>query len=223
MGRQLSLFEDINRIGATSLAEFRDKLADSNCTKCILSESRARIVVSRGSPDANIMVVGRDPGSVEEKTGRPFTGPAGLCFDRLFDKVGIVTNQDMYISNTFRCRPPNNKLPSSVNVVLHCMKQCKNYLMEEIDLLKPSLIVALGKEAFANLYDKFPYQSTTTKVGDWVGNLYPSDLSKYGILFLYHPAYIVRNENALSPIFVRHIVKHIDVIEKSLGRGLVIK
>lgn len=163
-------------------------------------------------------MIGRDPGENEEQTGHPFTGKAGQCLERLMQPLGINTKKDVYITNTLKCRPPNNTLPGGQRT-LDLMDNCSQYLDKELDIIKPELIITLGREAFTAVYPSFPYK-TSMPMKKWVGKIYPyrSPISRFKskTLCAYHPAYIVRNEEKLTPVFLSHFQDNWDTINPLL-------
>ena len=109
------------------------------CQKCELGKTRNHFVFGGGNPDANILFVGEAPGEQEDKTGVPFVGRAGKLLDRVLEEVGI-SRQDVFIANVLKCRPPKNRDPLPEEIAL-----CENYLHRQIEIIKPNVIVALGR------------------------------------------------------------------------------
>ena len=149
------------------------------CQKCELGKTRNHFVFGGGNPDADIMFVGEAPGEQEDKTGIPFVGRAGKLLDRILEEVGI-SRQDVFIANVLKCRPPQNRDPFPEEIAL-----CENYLHRQIELIKPNVIVALGRVAANTLLREsnalknmrgitYSYQNTDLRV-------------------TYHPAAILRN------------------------------
>lgn len=197
-----------------TIESFIKEFKGHDCQLCPLSKSRSQIVVSRGSPHAKIMFIGRDPGRDEDLTGFPFVGKAGQYLQETIDKLGLDLDRDFYITNTCRCRPENNKLPGAKET-RRLMNSCKPYLLHEIKLLQPKLIITLGKEAFANIYKNFNLECAS--IGRYINQIYPSDLAQYGVLCMYHPAYIVRDLARLHPVFVSHFVQHLKLIKEIIS------
>lgn len=151
----------------------------NTCLKCELGKTRNHFVFGAGNPDADIMFIGEAPGEQEDKLGVPFIGRAGKLLDRVLNEVGL-SREDIFIGNVLKCRPPKNRDPLPEEIAL-----CENYLHKQIELIKPNVIVALGRiaantllrESFA-LKDMrgttFNYQNTPLRV-------------------TYHPAAILRN------------------------------
>lgn len=112
-----------------------------NCRKCPLCETRTNVVFGVGNPDADIMFVGEAPGENEDKAGIPFVGRAGQLFDKYLIAVGLK-REDVYIANTIKCRPPQNRDPSQTEQDL-----CLEYLREQTRIINPKMIVCLGRIA----------------------------------------------------------------------------
>ncbi|WP_218079258.1 uracil-DNA glycosylase [Anthocerotibacter panamensis] len=156
-------------------------VADCNvCQRCDLGKTRTHAVVERGSRTARIMVVGEGPGENEDKTGQPFVGKAGQLLDKILASVQLDSNQDIYICNVVKCRPPNNREPLPNEVAA-----CLGYLQEQIRLVNPWIILVTGATAMrALLHEK---RGITKIRGQW----FPLDNS-YAMPIL-HPAYLLRN------------------------------
>ena len=120
-----------------SLDEVKTFIGD--CKKCRLCELRKNIVVGEGNPNAKLMFVGEGPGEDEDNSGRPFVGRAGQLLTKIIEAMKL-TRDDVYIANIVKCRPPNNRAPSEDEVI-----GCAPYLMKQISVLKPKVIVTLGE------------------------------------------------------------------------------
>lgn len=121
------------------------KLKAPNCKRCSLYKSSTHIcILGRGNVMAKIMLIGEAPGSAEEKTGRPFCGKAGKFLDRLFNSLDMQNL--VYITNAVRCRPPENRSPTPKELIA-----CKPFLIAEIDIIKPKVILLLGRVAVSAL------------------------------------------------------------------------
>ncbi|MCL2724036.1 MAG: uracil-DNA glycosylase [Polyangiaceae bacterium] len=152
----------------------------SGCVKCRLSESRTNTVFSRGSAEAKLCFVGEAPGADEDERGLPFVGRAGQLLDRMILAMGLDPEKDVYICNIIKCRPPNNRRPEPDEIAT-----CIPYLHEQLSIVDPKAIVALGNTAVGALL------GTTlgiTKVrGQW--KLYRG---KIPVMPTYHPSYLLR-------------------------------
>ncbi len=118
-----------------------------NCTKCPLHASRTKAVPGEGPLNADVMFVGEAPGGTEDLEGRPFVGPAGKLLDSLLSSISVDRSQ-VYITNVVKCRPPGNREPTDDEV-----KACNPYLRRQISMIRPRVIVALGRIAGKTLYE----------------------------------------------------------------------
>jgi uracil-DNA glycosylase family 4 len=122
------------------LSELADLYQDIRvCQKCILSQGRTNTVPGEGPESANIMFIGEGPGFHEDRQGRPFVGAAGNYLNELLEKIGFERD-DVYITNVVKCRPPGNRDPQPEEI-----EACRPYLDKQIDLIRPRLIVTLGR------------------------------------------------------------------------------
>lgn len=115
------------------------------CQKCPLHASRSKIVFSDGPETAEVMIIGEGPGATEDELGKPFTGPAGLLFEKILASVQLKRN-DCYWTNAVRCRPPGNRTPLAKE-----LNACRPLLLAEVDLIKPKVIIAAGSTAAKTL------------------------------------------------------------------------
>lgn len=153
-----------------------------SCTKCSLSKGRTNVVFGRGSPKAKIFIIGEGPGQQEDEQGLAFVGRAGKMLNKSFLSVGIDTNEDCYISNIVKCRPPDNRKPKSIEV-----DNCMPWLNSQIELIKPKVIVLAGSTAVQSYLN---INQPISKIrGKWItkGNI------KYMPIF--HPSYLLRNSS----------------------------
>ncbi|MBI3892413.1 MAG: uracil-DNA glycosylase [Candidatus Wallbacteria bacterium] len=150
--------------------------------RCKLCRTRTKFVFGEGSPTARLMFVGEGPGEQEDLSGRPFVGPAGQLLDKVLQSVGI-TREEVYITNVVKCRPPGNRTPTDEE-----MAECGPILMEQIRILKPRLIGALG-----NVAKNFFLGKTAPGITRCMGQFFPW---KDGIELqaLYHPSFLLRNQ-----------------------------
>jgi DNA polymerase len=116
------------------------------CTRCPLARSRTRAVPGEGPEDATVMFIGEAPGFHEDKTGRPFVGAAGQFLEELLAGIDM-TRQDVYIANVIKCRPPGNRDPSPIEI-----KACEGYLDRQIELIRPKMVVTLGRFSMARYF-----------------------------------------------------------------------
>jgi uracil-DNA glycosylase family 4 len=150
------------------------------CTRCGLSSSRTQTVFARGNPRANLCFVGEAPGAEEDAQGLPFVGRAGQLLDRMIAAMGLSPEQDVYICNILKCRPPGNRRPEPSE-----MATCIPYLHEQLALVRPRAIVALGNTAVAALLDTSV--GITKLRGQW--KLYRGQTL---VMPTYHPSYLLR-------------------------------
>jgi DNA polymerase len=115
------------------------------CTACPLAQSRTQAVPGEGPPTARIMAIGEAPGETEDRTGRPFVGAAGQLLTKLLRGIGL-DRSDIYISNVLKCRPPQNRDPEPDEV-----EACAHFLDEQVEIIRPDVILLLGRHATARL------------------------------------------------------------------------
>ncbi|MFC1564517.1 uracil-DNA glycosylase family protein [candidate division KSB1 bacterium] len=175
--------QKMNYDAVTALDEFYESIKD--CQKCSLGKSRTKFVFGVGNPDADIIFVGEAPGRDEDLKGEPFVGRAGQLLDKMLNSIGLNRNL-VYIGNILKCRPPENRDPLPTEREL-----CEPYLIRQIELIKPKLIVALGRIAAHTLMRT----DQTLKI------LRESELNYHGTDFkvTYHPAALLRNPNLKYP------------------------
>ena len=128
------------------------KSSIENCKKCNLGSTRNKFVFGSGDPSADILLVGEAPGQEEDLQGEPFVGRAGKLLDKILKAIGYTRDTNIFITNIVKCRPPDNRdpLPSEV-------EDCSPYLNKQIELIKPKIIVALGKVAGKTFLKKIFY------------------------------------------------------------------
>lgn len=150
------------------------------CQKCTLSQGRTNAVPGEGSLEAELMFVGEAPGRDEDLQGRPFVGRAGQLLTKIISAMKF-NREDVYITNVVKCRPPNNRNPNKEEI-----ETCKNYLLEQIETIKPRAIVALGRVAT----DFFVHSSLGMTA--LRGNFH--EFNDIQVMPTFHPSYIIRNE-----------------------------
>ncbi|PZV16165.1 MAG: uracil-DNA glycosylase [Leptolyngbya sp.] len=154
----------------------------NRCYRCELGHTRTNAVVGEGNLKADIMIVGEGPGQTEDATGRPFVGRSGELLDKILASVKLTRDQDVFICNVVKCRPPENRDPKPAEAAA-----CKGYLLEQIRLVDPKIILLTGKVALLNLLG---IKQGITKVrGQWIeqeGRFY---------MPIFHPAYLLRNQS----------------------------
>lgn len=164
----------------------KDKLNEyfssiNTCMKCSLGKNRKNFVFGMGNPNSNIVFVGEAPGKEEDLQGLPFVGRSGKLLDKILAAINL-TRDDVYILNVLKCRPPENRDPSKEEIEL-----CEQYLKEQLRIIKPKLIVALGRISAMTLL------KTKTSLGDMRNNIHKYE--DIDFLVTYHPAALLRNPN----------------------------
>ena len=154
----------------------------NKCHKCSLGESRTNFVFGVGDKNASLMLVGEAPGENEDLKGEPFVGRAGKLLDKILFAINRTRNDDVYICNVIKCRPPNNRDPLASEV-----KECEPYLIHQINLIRPKLIVALGRIAGKTLLN---VDNSLKSMRGEIHNYHGTPL-----IVTYHPAALLRNPN----------------------------
>lgn len=151
------------------------------CRACELYKTRTNIVFSDGNPDAKILIIGEAPGKTEDETGTPFVGRSGQLLNKILESQGLTREKDVYICNTVKCRPPENRVPTREE-----KEKCKKFLEAQIQIINPKIILLCGSTAVASMMDT---KEGITKIrGKWFeapngGKMMP----------IFHPSYLLRN------------------------------
>ena len=155
------------------------KAAVSGCTKCALHATRTQTVFGVGDENADWMLIGEAPGAEEDRLGDPFVGQAGKLLDNMLAALGLSRRENVYIANVLKCRPPGNRNPAPEEV-----EQCSPHLLAQIGLVKPKLILAMGRFAAQTLLKSdASIASLRGKVHAYAG---------VPLIVTYHPAYLLR-------------------------------
>ena len=156
------------------------------CTACPLHERRTRTVFGEGDPEARIMFIGEGPGQKEDEQGRPFVGRAGELLDKMIVAMGLERAQ-VYIANIVKCRPPDNRAPTPVEV-----EACHRFLEQQIRTILPEAIVTLGAPAARHILDT--REGITRIRGTWhhYDGLLPEG-PRIAVMPTFHPAYLLRS------------------------------
>ena len=163
------------------LEQIREKCL--SCQKCPLSKSRHKVVFSGGVPNSKMMLIGEAPGYWEDQKGIPFVGKAGQLLDKIFECVGLSRERDVYICNTIKCRPPDNRNPLPEE-----KQACEEYSKAQIDILKPRIILVFGNIALNTM---IPTERGITRArGKWFDGPYGSKMMP-----IFHPSYLLRNDS----------------------------
>ncbi len=156
------------------------KKAVPACTACGLHKTRAQTVLGVGDEHADWMLVGEAPGAEEDRLGEPFVGQAGRLLDNMLATLGLRRGENVYIANVLKCRPPGNRNPAPEEVA-----RCTPHLVEQIALIEPRLIVAMGRFAAQTLLD------TDATIASLRGRVHR--YAGVPLVVTYHPAYLLRN------------------------------
>ncbi len=157
----------------------------SGCLKCPLGSTRKKFVFGVGNPNAKLVLIGEAPGADEDEQGEPFVGRAGQLLTKILAAVQL-RREDVYICNILKCRPPNNREPLPTEV-----EACEPYLKKQLEIIKPKLIMCLGRIAGQSLLQ------TNTSLSELRNNIYEYQGIK--VLVTYHPAALLRNPNWKRP------------------------
>jgi len=150
------------------------------CERCGLRTGCQGVVFARGNPEAGLMLIGEGPGAEEDKQGLPFVGAAGQLLDKILMAAGFGP-EDVYIANIVKCRPPGNRVPTPEEAAA-----CRPWLMKQIELVAPKIIVLLGSTALVNMVDR---QARITRMrGQWL-----TSRSGIKVMPTYHPAALLRD------------------------------
>jgi uracil-DNA glycosylase len=164
---------------AESLESMNSMICD--CEKCVLGKTRTKFVFGVGNPNAGAMLIGEAPGADEDQKGEPFVGRAGKLLNDILKAINFA-REEVYIANILKCRPPGNRDPLPGE-----METCMPYLMKQIDLIKPKVILCLGRIAANGLLNK---KLTLSALRE---NVY--EINGIKVIATYHPAALLRNPN----------------------------
>jgi uracil-DNA glycosylase family 4 len=156
------------------------KKAVPACTACGLHETRTQTVFGVGDENADWLLVGEAPGAEEDRLGDPFVGQAGKLLDNMLAAIGLNRRENVYIANVLKCRPPGNRNPEPEEVA-----KCTPFLLRQIGLIQPKLIVAMGRFAAQTLL------STDASIASLRGKVHR--YAGLPLIVTYHPAYLLRN------------------------------
>jgi DNA polymerase len=155
------------------------KSAVAGCTKCALHETRTQTVFGVGDENADWMLIGEAPGAEEDRLGDPFVGQAGRLLDAMLAAIGLDRGTNVYIANVLKCRPPGNRNPAPEEVA-----KCTPHLLRQIELVRPKLILAMGRFAAQTLL------GTDASIASLRGKLHR--YAGVPLIVTYHPAYLLR-------------------------------
>ncbi len=170
------------------------------CQRCPLCRTVRHVVFGEGSPDASVMFIGEAPGAVEDETGRPFVGPAGRLLTDIIEKGMGLRRSDVYIANIVKCRPPGNRdpLPEEIG-------GCSGFLDEQIGVIGPKVIVALGRIAAQTLLaTETPISRLRGRFGEYRG---------VKVMPTYHPSYLLHNPARKRDVWedIKTVMQELDI------------
>lgn len=171
------------------LQELRQNCGEC-CSACELHSTRHNVVFSDGSPDsAYIMLIGEAPGENEDLQGKPFVGRAGKLLNEFLIKSGISRENDLYITNTVKCRPPNNRVPTDKE-----KEACRDVLLSQIEIINPKIILLCGATAMKS------FVSEKKPISKIRGEIFEIEVrgKKYNAMPIFHPSYLLRNHSLES-------------------------
>jgi DNA polymerase len=189
--RESDSFHDISSIAregseaASLLAEFASSIAA--CDLCRLSKGRTQVVFGVGNPQARLLFIGEGPGRDEDIKGEPFVGRAGELLTDII-KAMKLSRGEVYIANAVKCRPPENRNPEPDE-----MDACRPYLMRQIEIIRPQVIVTLGRFGLQTLFER-PIAISSVR-GQWM------EWRDIRVMPTYHPAYLLRNPAAKKDVW----------------------
>lgn len=191
-----------------ALRAIREDIGD--CTRCVLhKQGRKQIVYGVGNPNAQLMFVGEAPGADEDEQGIPFVGRAGQLLTNMIKAMGI-NREDVYIANVIKCRPPGNRTPEREEC-----DTCSPFLLRQIDVIRPRMIVALGAVAAKNLL----------QINDSMANLRGRfyDFRNTKLAVTYHPAYLLRDPRQKKEAWkdLQRVMQYLGLPERAKDRAEV--
>lgn len=151
-----------------------------SCTRCGLSQTRNHVIFGEGNPNAGVFIIGEAPGRDEDLKGRPFVGKSGQLLDKILDACGFSREEHVFISNIVKCRPPDNRVPSTQE-----SETCIPWLFRQIELVNPAIIVLLGATAFKTLAGQ--QHRISRERGQWLS------VKDRLAMPVYHPSALLRN------------------------------
>jgi uracil-DNA glycosylase len=158
----------------------------SNCHNCELAKTRTNVVFGHGPIPCKIMMIGEGPGEQEDLHGKPFIGRSGKLLTKILESAGINRETDTFITNTVKCRPPENRTPLSKEI-----KACRGLLIRQIQLVKPKILILLGAPALKTILEE---KLAISKVrGQWYKAAVNYMNSPLYIMPIFHPSYLLRN------------------------------
>jgi DNA polymerase len=176
-----------------------------NCYKCGLAETRSHVIFGEGSSNAPIVIIGEAPGRDEDLEGRPFVGSSGQLLDKILEACGFNRTQHVFISNIIKCRPPGNRVPFPDEIAA-----CKPYLLQQIELIDPAILILLGATALKTLIG--PEMRITKIRGQWI------IWDKRLVMPVYHPSALLRNPSLKNDTWVdfkKVVFKYRQIVDRT--------
>ncbi len=173
------------------------------CTKCNLSKTRNHVIYGEGNENVPILIIGEAPGRDEDLQGRPFVGKSGQLLDKILDACGFTREKHVFISNIVKCRPPDNRAPTTKEAVV-----CMPYLLKQIELINPIMLILLGATALK--YMARPEHRITRERGNWL------NLQGRLAMPVYHPAALLRDPSLKRPTwddFKKIVFKYRELVD----------
>ena len=184
-------YQSLLKTEPSSLAHSMEELKKDvlACNLCTLAKSRKNILFGDGNPKADIMFIGDNPGVSEDEMGTLFAGRSGEMLVNMIEKVLLLPKEEVYITTILKCRPPENRVPT-----LEEVSCCKPYLMQQIGMVKPKIIIALGSTSFHHLTGE--YDTSIDQVRGLVLNFGEAKL-----IPTFHPSFLLRNPSAKKEVY----------------------
>ena len=159
------------------------------CRGCALGKTRQNMVFSDGNAEsAKVVFIGEAPGEMEDECGRPFVGRAGQLLDSFLEEAGISRDNDLYIVNTVKCRPPENRVPTDEE-----KSACRKFLEAQIDIIRPRAIVLCGATALKSFVETDKKRTISKLRGQWMN--ITIDGKEYPAMTIFHPSYLLRTHS----------------------------
>lgn len=193
-----------NDLDSKSRALSEIKCICEQCKACELSKTRTNLVFSDGLPTAQIMLIGEAPGADEDATGTPFVGRSGKLLNEFFAAAGISRENQVYIANTIKCRPPQNRVPSQEEKIA-----CRTYLNAQISIVKPKIILMCGSTAAQSFIEE-DFKISQIR-GKWL-NVFDNIDS----MVIFHPSYLLRNHSLEQGSPRWYMARDLEAIKKRL-------
>lgn len=207
----LNISQEVNKLSESdssnnnSLLQFYKEI--ENCQKCELGKTRRNLVFGSGAADADLMIIGEAPGADEDASGKPFVGKAGQLLTKILAAIGL-SRDEVFIANILKCRPPGNRDPLPGEVL-----QCRPHLNRQIELIKPKVILLLGRVAAQTLFE------TNDSLKDMRGRL--RKYQDIDVFVTYHPAALLRNPHWKRPTWedMKKVKSHLIELNSGMKNG----